>query len=174
MNKDSGMDDTLPVFDVMSKCIMNRQPVINGDVPPVLYLPPVQPRIQNQDTSDTPRGRERVDRRRRAPPLERDNNRSRIIENPNYHNHIKTKMAVIVGEGRRLPRVTLLCQKAGTRAHELFSGREDLCIKATLYGTCFENCSRKHDMVSDQEAKASMTKLQTVINNPSLVKVNNS
>ena len=174
MNEDSGMDDTLPVFDVMSKCIMNRQPVINGDVPPVLYLPPVQPRIQNQDTSDTPRGRERVDRRRRGPPLERDNNRSRIIENPNYHNYIKTKMAVIVGEGRRLPRVTLLCQKAGTRAHELFPGREDLCIKATLYGTCFENCSRKHDMVSDQEAKASMTKLQTVINNPSLVKVNNS
>ena len=54
MNEDSGMDDTLLVFDVMIKCIMNRQPLINEYVPPVLYLPPVQPRTQNQNTLDTP------------------------------------------------------------------------------------------------------------------------
>ena len=181
MNQDSGMDSTLPMFDVMSKCIMNRQPVVNGDVPPILYLPPVSNRNQDQDTSDATRGRGRGDRRRRGASLERDSNRNssnpnrnRIIQVANYHPHIKSKMSRIVGDGRRLPRVSLLCQKAETRAHELFPGRDDLCIKATLYGTCFENCSRKHDLVTDQEAKAAMTKLQTVIDNPNLVKVNNN
>ena len=176
MNQSSGRDETLPTFDVMSKCIMNRLPVVNGDVPPILYLPPPTPRFNpdSRGTENPQGGNARGDRKRRGGGSDREVKRSKIVQNHNYHQHIKTKMASIVGDGRRLPRVSLLCQKSGARAVDLFPGKEDLCIKATLYGTCFGNCQRKHDMVTDAEAKEAMEKLKLVIENPALVKVNNN
>ena len=42
------MDETLPVFDTMSKAIMNCMSVVNGDVPPELYLSPVVTRNLRQ------------------------------------------------------------------------------------------------------------------------------
>ena len=175
MNHDSGRDETLPTFDVMSQCIMNRLPVVNGDVPPVLYMPPSEPRSAEPNSRSNPStrgGRGERKRNRTDNVVDRDNKRFKIVQNPNYHQFIKNKMAGIVGDGRRLPRISMVCQKANTVAESLFPGRPELCIKATLYGTCFENCHRKHDLVSDPEAKSAMTKLQTVIENPSLVKVN--
>ena len=175
MNHDSGRDETLPTFDVMSQCIMNRLPVVNGDVPPVLYMPPSEPRSAAQNSQNNPStraGRGERKRNRNDNVVDRENKRFKIVQNPNYHQFIKNKMAGIVGDGKRLPRIAMVCQKANTVAESLFPGRPELCIKATLYGTCFENCHRKHDLVSDPEAKAAMTKLQTVIENPSLVKVN--
>ena len=176
MNQNSGRDETLPTFDVMSKCIMNRLPFVNGDVPPVLYAPPPVYRKQELTNDVAPsggRGGKGERKRSGGNSDDRENKRARIVQNPNYHHYIKAKMAEIVGNGRRLPRVSLLCLKAGTRAGDIFPGKENLCIKATLYGTCFENCSREHSLVTDPEAKAAMTKLQKVIEDPTLVKVNN-
>ena len=85
-------------------------------------------------------------------------------------------MKPLIVKGKKLPKVNFMCQKAGCKPSELFPQRNDdnLCIKATLYGTCFENyCTRKHDLVTDTEAIAAMNKLKSVIDNPNLLKVNN-
>ena len=85
-------------------------------------------------------------------------------------------MKKFIVPGKKLPRVGALCYKAGCSSGDLFPGNhlKDLCIKSTLYGTCFERCDRKHLLVIDEEANTAMSKLKPVIDNPNLVlQVNN-
>ena len=161
----------LAPFEHMLYCIKNFQPVINGDVPPALYV--TKPNSTAMGISEG-QGIKRKNRGNNTPT--EPSKRVKIVDNPNYHPYIKQRMQRFRVPGQKLPRVGQLCAKSGCVTGDLFPGsrNQNLCVKATLYGTCFESCERDHLRVTDEEAKSAMAKLQTVITNPNLVlQVNN-
>ena len=161
----------IPAFQHMLNCVRNYQPVINGDVPPSLYT---STNNLSSSVGQDSQGAKRKTGGRPTPP--EANKRIKIIQNPNYHPLVKAKMQQFRVPGQKLPRVGALCYKSGCTPSELFPGAHNgnLCIKATLYGTCFEKCERDHLKISDEEARAAMEKLRKVINNPGLLsQVNN-
>lgn len=94
-----------------------------------------------------------------------------IVELKNYHPHLKAAMKALRGQGR-VPRVQEICNACNIKAEELFPNKPTICIKATLFGTCFANCIRSHDSITDDEAKSAIDKLKPILNDPSILQVN--
>ena len=61
----------------------------------------------------------------------------KLMVNFYYCEKIKEKMAVFA-QRAKLPRVKALCDVAKINSTELFPNRQNLCIKSTLFGSCFE------------------------------------
>ena len=157
----------LSIFNTMSKSVEDKLPVQNGSCPPCLYMKP--------ESTESSAGSSKRNRTQGDTNEDRDAKRNKIVKNENYHPLIRERMKPLIIRGQKLPKVNLMCQKSGCRPSDLFPQRNEsnLCIKATLFGTCFENCSGSHDLITNTEAIAAMNKLKTVIDNPNLLKVNN-
>ena len=150
-------------FIHMLTCIKTTQPVFNGDVPPHLYLPPL---IPSQAPTANPSNKRK-----------RDNNsegerptKSKIIKIQHYHPLIKAAMEPVMQHHTKLPRIQALCAAAGCDPNNLFS-HPNICIKSTIFGTCFENCKRAHVEITDQEASKAISMLKPALDNPAIIKV---
>ena len=73
-----------------------------------------------------------------------------IVELKTYHSKLREAVKVLRGQGR-LPRVQDMCKLCNTTPDALFE-REGICVKDTLFGTCFASCPRQHVAISDEEA----------------------
>ena len=96
--------------------------------------------------------------------------RPRIIKMEHYNKFIKTQMAPFEARDK-LPRVRALCDAANINPIDLFPNKPNLCIKSTLFGTCFNNCKRDHIKITNEEATFAMDLLKPAISNPETVKV---
>ena len=151
-------------FIHMLTCIKTIQPVFNGDVPPHLYLPPLIPPSPSSSTNQSNK-------------CKRDSNndgdrltKSKIIKMQHYHPIIKKALEPVLQHHTKLPRIQALCTAAGCEPNQLFS-TPNICIKSTIFGTCFDNCKRAHVEISDQEASKAVALLKPALDNPSSIKV---
>ena len=151
-------------FIHMMTSIKTTQPVFNGDVPPHLYLPPlIEP--SNSPTANPNKKRKRDDSIGGDRP-----NKTRIIKMQHYHPLLKHALQLVLEHHKKLPRVQALCAAAGCDASQLFTN-PNICIKSTLFGTCFENCKHAHLEITDNEASKAIQLLKPALDNPSIIKV---
>ena len=165
--KMKGAKAILPVFQHMATQLEASNQVYHGDCPTSLY-------ISNDPIFATLGGGGSGGKRK----LDTDSDsgkggakRPKIIKIQHYHPKIKAAMTPFIAM-KPLPRIQKLCTKAGIQSSELLPNKPQQCIKSTLFGTCFDNCRRKHDQLSDEEAKSILTKLKPVIDNPASIQVN--
>ena len=102
------------------------------------------------------------------PPYKRQ--RVDIVDLPNYHPKIMDAVKVLRGRGR-LPRIQDICKACNVNQDALF-GQSEICVKGTLFGTCFASCPRSHEPISDAEADAVLAKIKPVLQNPQILQVN--
>lgn len=93
-----------------------------------------------------------------------------IVELSTYHPKLKEAVKVLRGQGR-LPRVQDMCKICNTSSEALFS-RAGICVKGTLFGTCFASCPIQHVEISDEEVDKAITLLKPVLSNPKLLQEN--
>ena len=103
------------------------------------------------------------------PPYKRQ--KIEIVDQPNYHPKLKEAVKPLRGQGR-LPRVMDICRACNIRSEQLFPNKQLICIKATLFGTCFASCPRQHTAITDKEAEHAIKLLQPVLQDPSKIQVN--
>ena len=151
-------------FAHMLACIKTVQPVFNGEVPPHLYLPPLS------DPSTSPTANPNNKRKREDTTTGDRQNKSKIIKLQHYHPLLKAAMEPVMEVHKKLPRIQALCSAAGCDSNQLFS-TPNICIKSTIFGTCFENCKRAHVEISDAEAARAIKLLKPALDNPTSIKV---
>ena len=83
---------------------------------------------------------------------------------------MKAAMEPVMEVHKKLPRIQALCSAAGCEANQLFF-IPNICIKSTIFGTCFENCKRVHVEISDEQAARAIKLLKPAIDNPTAIKV---
>lgn len=148
----------------MITCIKTTQPVFNGDVPPHLYLPP------SNEPSNSPTANPSNKRKREETSTTDRPTKTKIIKMQHYHPIIKKAVQPVLDYHKKLLRIQALCTAAGCEASQLFSN-PNICIKSTIFGTCFENCKRAHIEISDAEATQAVKLLKPALTNPSSIKV---
>ena len=153
-------NDTIPTFAAMMMCVQATQPVTIGDVPPTLY----QEKTQSYNIGN--RGG-----KYRNEPLE-TKTKQEPRPNTNYHPILQQKLSHL-NNNNKVPKIRKMCQICNINQKELFPNKENLCIRSTLFGSCFSTCNRDHSKISDEEANNVINKLKKVIDNPELLKVNN-
>lgn len=165
----------VPTFLNMMNCVRNIQPVVNGEVPPSLYAEAKPNHTSSGAGGGSRSGGSNGERQRGG--SEADITQSRKIKNEHYHPLLREKMKPFIISGQKLPRLGLLCNQARCQVTELFPAKKhkNLCIKATLYGTCFARCNRDHVAISNEEAQHVVDKFKRIIEDPNLIlnKVNN-
>ena len=153
----------LPEFNHMMHCINSSLPIMHGEVPPALY----QPSAPTHDSSTTSTKKRKNTFDTKTPSTKK----AKIIKLQHYHPALKKALKPFIdGEGK-LPRVQQLCMAANTTADKLFPNYPGICIKSTLYGTCFEDCKRKHLAINDAEATNAIKLLKPVLDDPSKLQV---
>lgn len=165
----------VPTFFNMLTCVRNIQPVVNGDVPPSLFSEPKPNSTASGNGGGTRSGGSNGDRMRGGG--ETDITLSRKVKNEHYHPLLREKMKPFIVSGQKLPRLGFLCNQARCQVNDLFPKQKhkNLCIKATLYGTCFSRCNRDHIAIADDDAQHVVNKFKRIIEDPNLIlnKVNN-
>ena len=151
-------------FIHMMTCIKTTQPVFNRDIPPHLYLPPlIEP--SNSPTANPKHKRKRDD------SIGGDrSNKTKIIKIQHYHPLLKHALQPVLEHHKKLPHVQALCAVACCDASQLFTD-PNICIKSTLFGTCFENCKQAHLEITDNEASKAIQLIKPALDNPSIIKV---
>ena len=155
--KMTGPKKLLPVFTLMSNAVQTKQPVVYGEVPRKLYEEQEDPAASHSNT-----------RKRAGRPQEQEfRKKLKLNTNTNYHPLIKAKMDAVRNTVGRA-----LCEAAGTDQFQLFPSKKSLCIKSTLFGQCFEGCTRDHSRVSNEEATKALELLKPATDDPTKIKVN--
>ena len=134
-----GATAQLAAFTMMLNCINTMQPVVHGEVPPALYRP--SPPVKQESSFRMKRNGSEV------PATEgptRHKRKASIVKMEHYHPKLKVAMAPLMIKGEKLPGVELMCRVAGTTSSNLFPAKPNICIKSTLFGSCFEDCKRQH------------------------------
>ena len=152
-------------FTQMSNNIKTNSPIEHGDVPPSLYTPKSSPTSNYNGNSNK---RHLVNPSN--PPTKRTTNSLTKEEvKASQHPLIASALSDLANIKPR-PYIGAICRAANISSQDLFKSRPHLCLKAQFWGACRPNCEHEHKLVTDEEAKAMLQKIQPAIDNPSAIK----
>ena len=157
-------------FTTMMNAIVTKAPVIHMDTPPNLYVTYQEPSSLQKRSAPNPTPSPYESPNKNHKPND-GSDRFQLVDRNVMNAKMKTAMAPILSLPR-IPNMGKLCRAARTNAGELFPSHKDICIRSQVLGKCFVSCTHKHIKLSDRDVEPALKILESVIANPSLIKVN--